>query len=755
MLILMVYALFSISRSQMRGTNLLIGLCVLFYLAGGVRGYQYTHEKESAFSAFSGHYVTASAVLKSDPRIGRNEASLYDILTYTAEITSLEFDGRKYSPHQPIKLTLYDSDRESAYQYGDTIRLDGVINELKTASSLGEYDNSAVWKADGIFYEMSLDWDQSAFVSKDLSKSPENYLYTFRSRLKQNADSVLSGEEAALVKALILGDRSTLSDDEYSAFKASGLAHVLAVSGLHVSILLSIVIGFLSLLRFRKLLRNLIAAVFLLLFMLVAGASPSVVRAVVCAVIYLAAESLGEEPDRLNALSVAAGGMLFINPYVCFDLSFLLTFLCALGIYFFYSPLKERLRILKLAYLVDTLAMTIASQTLIFPVLLSTFGYFQPLTLVSNLMVLFIMPAVLLSCIAVLAFGGVPFLGAAAGAVCFSFLRYLSSCAHLIAKVPVVESGPLPAVLLTAYALGLWIFYRLLRKKSMRGNALLLLSIFFLLTADTVWQSCSKDVIITFVNVGQGDAAVIELPDGQTAVIDGGGRNYDKQSDKGLRIFLPFLEKKGIDTIDYAFVSHFDNDHALGILHALESEDLTVLNLILPYRAVHGHQNEQAMLRLAKEKGINVLYFSAGDELLFSNPDLAIRALSPDENTQYPDENSASLILELRYGKVSCLFTGDAEKETLNPLADELKGYDLVKVPHHGAAGGAALEFYQAASPEYAVISSGKNTFGHPSNEALSLLAGIGAEIYRTDLGGDIKVILTPSGIKRIEPYLK
>lgn len=753
--VLAVYLLFSFVRSHMRKTNLLIGLCILFFVVGGVWGYRFTFQKEAAFSPFTGHYVTATAVLKSDPQISRNEASLYDILTYTAEITLLEFDGREYSPHEPLKLTFYDSDRENAYQYGDIIRFDGVIQKIKTASSFGEFDNSAFLKANGIFYEMSLDWEQSTFLSKDQSRSLDNYLYTFRARLSQNADAVLSGDEAALTKALILGERSSLSEEEYDAFRLSGLAHVLAVSGLHVSILLSLVIGFLSLLRAKKLLRNFIAAVFLLLFVLVSGASPSVVRAVVCAVIYLVAESIGEEPDRLIALSIAAGGMLLINPYVCFDLSFLLTFLCALGIYLFYSPLKKCLRFLKFSYLIDTLAMTVASQTLIFPILLSTFGYFQPLTLISNLMVLFFMPVILLSCMAVLAVGAVPLLGTAAGAVCFSFLNYLSSCAHLIARVPVIESEPLPAVLLIGYALGLWIFYRLLRRRSMRGNALILLSIFFILTLDTVWQSCSKDVIITFVNVGQGDAAVIELPNGQTAVIDGGGRNYDKQADKGLRVFLPFLEKKGIAVIDYAFVSHFDNDHALGIVHALESEDLTVLNLILPYRVRHDHVNEQKLLGLAKEKGINVLYFSAGDELSFTDSSLIFRTLSPDKNAEYPDENSASLILELQYGEVSCLFTGDAEKEILNSLAGQIEDCELVKVPHHGAAGGAALEFYQAAAPEYAIIQTGKNTFGHPSNETLSLLNGIGAEVYRTDLCGDIKVILTPRRMKRIEPYLK
>ena len=121
--VLAVYLLFSFVRSHMRKTNLLIGLCILFFVVGGVWGYRFTFQKEAAFSPFTGHYVTATAVLKSDPQISRNEASLYDILTYTAEITLLEFDGREYSPHEPLKLTFYDSDRENAYQYLSLIHI--------------------------------------------------------------------------------------------------------------------------------------------------------------------------------------------------------------------------------------------------------------------------------------------------------------------------------------------------------------------------------------------------------------------------------------------------------------------------------------------------------------------------------------------------------------------------------------------------------------------------------------------------------
>ena len=750
----LIIFLISFFCSSLRQINLLLAVCMLFYLAGGVRGYQYTYEKEHVLAPFANHYITASALIRSDPKITRNEASQYDILTYTVKLLSVQFDGKEYTSHDLIQLTIFDSDRESAYQFGDILRLDGTLQQIESAASLGEYDSSASLRADGLFYEMNLDWDQTSLVTHDQTKSLENILYHFQTRLKQNADEVLPENEAALAKALILGDRSEVSDEEYDAFRASGLAHVLAVSGLHVSILLSLVIGFFSLIRLKKILRNLFAAVFLLAFMLLAGASPSVVRAVICAVIYLIAQSIGEEPDRLTALAIAAGGMLCVNPYVCFDLSYVLSFLCALGIYLFYSPLKERLKFLHFSYLIETAAMTIASQTLIFPILLSSFGYFQPLTLVSNLMALFFMSPTLLSCMAVLAFGAVPVLETIAGAVCYSFLRYLSFCAHLIARVPVMESTPLPVILLLVYALGLWLFYRLLCRKSMRKNALILLSVFLVLTANALWQFWNKNVIITFVNVGQGDAAVVELPDDTTLVIDGGGKNYDRQTDKGLRVFLPFLEKKGIVTVDYAIVSHFDNDHALGIIHALESVELTVNNLILPYRTSHGHDNEQTLLKLAKEKGISVYYFSAGDELAFPELGLSLRALSPDPAQEYADENSASLILELEYGEVSCLFTGDAEKEILNSLTNQIGGCDLVKVPHHGAAGGAALEFYQAAEPEYAVISSGKNAFGHPSNEVLALLSGIGAEIYRTDLCGDVSVTLTPQRILRVETYL-
>lgn len=248
-----------------------------------------------------------------------------------------------------------------------------------------------------------------------------------------------------------------------------------------------------------------------------------------------------------------------------------------------------------------------------------------------------------------------------------------------------------------------------------------------------------------FIDVGQGDCTLIKLDTNKTILVDGGEGSSDK-SDKGKNVLYPYLLDRKIDTIDYMIFSHFDSDHAGGLMYILEN--MKVKNVII------GIQNEDSylyrkMIEIVKEKNINLIVID--NPKMLKIDDIYLDFIWPIKNKLISENklNNNSLVFRLIYKNIKIMFTGDIEIPAENVIVSEYKNNknrlksDILKVAHHGSDTSTTKEFLELVNPKIALIGVGKNnSFNHPSEEVISRLEDLQIKIYRTDLMGEITIFI-------------
>lgn len=248
-----------------------------------------------------------------------------------------------------------------------------------------------------------------------------------------------------------------------------------------------------------------------------------------------------------------------------------------------------------------------------------------------------------------------------------------------------------------------------------------------------------------FIDVGQGDCTLIKLDTNKTILVDGGEGSSDK-SDKGKNVLYPYLLDRKIDTIDYMIFSHFDSDHAGGLMYILEN--MKVKNVII------GIQNEDSylyrkMIEIVKEKNINLIVID--NPKILKIDDIYLDFIWPIKNKLISENklNNNSLVFRLIYNNTKIMFTGDIEIPAENVIVSEYKNNknrlksDILKVAHHGSDTSTTKEFLELVNPKIALIGVGKNnSFNHPSKDVISRLEDVQIKIYRTDLMGEITIFV-------------
>lgn len=255
---------------------------------------------------------------------------------------------------------------------------------------------------------------------------------------------------------------------------------------------------------------------------------------------------------------------------------------------------------------------------------------------------------------------------------------------------------------------------------------------------DEVDNDIIGNLQVHFIDVGQGDSIFIELPNGETALIDGGPRSSEE-------MVLNYLSKQGVEKIDYLVATHPHEDHIGGLIGVVENYDIG--KIYMP-DVVHTTKTFENLLLAIQNKGYKISKAEAGDRIL-DKEGLSIHILAPEINVSVDNLNNYSIVLRLDYGKNSFLFTGDAESQSEETMIN--KGYglksDVLKVGHHGSSTSTTDEFLNKVEPKYAVISCGKdNRYGHPHEEIIAKLTNKNIKIYRTDMDGNI--IATSDGEK-------
>jgi competence protein ComEC len=654
--------------------------------------------------------------------------------------------------------------------FGERVSLEGRLKAPTGARTPGGFDQAAYLARQSVYFVV--DASEPRLLGPGALNPIRRAAVAARVRLEGVLKATLPPREAALAAGLLFGTRSDLPDDVKNAFQASGVLHLLAVSGGNVAMILLIPGWVLRRLGVKK---RMVAALLIpvvVFFVFLTGAGPSVMRAGLMALLVLLGEVLRREKDALNTLGAAASMLLlFWSPGLLFDVGFQLSAGATLGILLFARRFEGWLapHVTKAlgAWLgpiaAAGLSVTLAAQVLVEPISLHTFGSFSTIAPLANLLVLTLVELIVpVGSLATLV--GLLFLPAAR--VLDWFVRLglvgLVWLVKALAAIPgaYLNVGHLPAAGMVAWycllVFAAWPPARhaavqlAQRLYSRRRGLQAAVCVALVCATGFTWRLALADppdtLRVTFLDVGQGDALVIQAPGGRSMVVDAGvALPPDKKTgrpgfDAGAEVVVPFLKGQGIRRLDYLVLTHPDQDHAGGGAAILSG---IPVGMVLKSDQGATEARYLAALDLARRKGVPVRQPVAGERIDLGGGvvlDVLNPRAVPFSGTR-SDDNSNCVALRLRYRKITMLFTCDLEAEVEQALVDAgtpLRA-DVLKVSHHGSGHSSTQPFLEAVQPRYAVVSVGNgNSYGHPHAETLERLAGVGAQIYRTDRLGTV-----------------
>ena len=567
----------------------------------------------------------------------------------------------------------------------------------------------------------------------ELSQTVKQELRYLPALLREKIEEILQicfpEDVFPFIKALLLGDSYDLSYEIDTAFKISGIRHIIAVSGLHVSILY----GLISVLTGRKrFLTALLGLPVLLLFAAVAGFTPSVTRACIMVGLMILAMVFQREYDSPTALSFACLVMLIANPLVITSVSFQLSVGCVAGILMFHAPIHSWLKAFfpkrkgkgvrtgLQNWFTTSVSVTLSAMSITTPLSAYYFGTVSLIGVVTNLLTLwvvnFIFNGIIVVCLMSLISGSMAvFL---AGILAWP-VRYVLFVSKTLAALPLAavytRSAYIVAWLVFCYIL-LGAFLLSKRKRPGLLGCCAAIGLCLALLAGWV-EPLLDDTRVTVLDVGQGQSILLQS-EGRTYLVDCGGDSDETTAD----IVAETLLSQGISRLDGVILTHTDRDHA-GALENLLTRMETDL-LILP------PQTE------APETDGKTVYASETVELTFGNAKLTIFGPIYSGSS---NENSLCILFETE--KCAILITGDrsdfGERMLLREAA--LPDIDLLIAGHHGSKNSTSEELLQAVRPEVVIISVGKdNPYGHPAEELLERLEAFGCAVFRTDENGTI-----------------
>ncbi len=573
--------------------------------------------------------------------------------------------------------------------------------------------------------------------------------YTLRDRMIRAVSGLLPSDQASLLVAIILGERSGIPRWINEAFLGSGTYHILAISGLNVSLLAGALFFLLKAARVPLRLSALLSMGLITFYAALAGGSPSVVRAAVMTDVYLLGLILDREADSLNTLALSAIGLLLWQPLFLFDVGFQLTFVATGAILVAVDRLPLASLPVPWRWAATPVVLSVAAFLGTAPILALTFHRLSLIGILANLPI-------------------VPLSGALTGAgMLFAVLAtviphslgwfavvigwlidLLVSVAEWFARLPFASvqlfSPSMPMIICYYAAIGAAM--AAMGRRWLRWaacSAALACVILVGVRLLPIFQD--GRLRMTVLDIGQGDAIVLELPGNRAILIDGGGL-FDDRFDVGEQVVVPFLLSRWIGHLDVVVLSHPHPDHLNGLQAVLRHISVGQVwdsgqRVGIPtYLWLEEVLRDRRIPHKILEAGYQTSQFAPVQigVLHPSNP-----MLSGSPRGRFSDVNSNSLVLTVRYGKVTFLLPGDIEQEAEDRLLEQETDLaaQVLKVPHHGGRTSSSEPFLARVHPKIAIVSAGyRNRFRHPHQETLDRYRANGIQLYRTDRDGAVTV---------------
>ncbi len=643
-----------------------------------------------------------------------------------------------------VKLDDEYNSEEKLPDIGCHVKVQGKGMLFSGARNPGNFDLA--------MYECVHDTDMEIYDSCILAYDGERntffeYMYRIRKRLLSIIDDIYGSEQGAVIKAMVIGDRTGLTDDIKAMYRRAGMSHILCISGLHISI---IGLGVLRLLKNNGVnlyLSYLIALVVIMLYGAFTGMGISTARALIMFALIIGGGLCKRTPDILSSMSIACAIVLVIRPLYLNDAGFILSFAAIAGI----GVLGPAMRILipckgigLIRKAAEGVSSSIAVTLFMLPATLYFFFRIPLFSIPINLIVIPVLGVLLMMAIMSVAIGAVsPVMAMIPAGVVKIILAVFDKICTANDMMPgsVVTLGRPGVIRVVVYYLlifaGVYItgdrFIPIIKRRCLTG-AVFMVAIIVIVNP---YKSSSLD--ITMIDIGQGDCNYIEQG-GHNVMIDCGSTDINEAAKYRV---VPFVMSRGYDSIDYAVATHMDEDHINGFLEILssdEEEGLKIRNLIMPDLITVDDKYDR-LVQKARERGIKVMMIHAGER--FKVNDMTFTCLNPKAGEAYEDSNAASICLILEYRGYKVLFTGDVQgkgEEILSDLIGNTK-IDLLKCAHHGSANSTTDAFLEKIRPDNTFISAGvNNPYGHPDKELLDRLDKAGSNYYVTNRSGALNL---------------
>ena len=637
----------------------------------------------------------------------------------------------------PVGARLYYNN-ETALSPGDVIEFTALFRRTDGA---GDYERIDALNSRGAFL--------SAYASGRIDKvGSEGRVKYFPQRLSVTIANIIGrlfpGDVSPFITALLTGKRDQLNNDpaQSSALSASGVAHVVAISGMHVSFLM----GFLALIIKNKRLFAVAGIPVLLVFMAMTGFSPSVTRAVIMHIFLICAPVFRRESDNITSLSTALAVLLIANPYCCASVSLQLSFCSALGIILITSRINSGVndvlrgtklyknRVFKyiMNFMTSNLTTTVGALILTLPLMALHFGYVSLIAPLTNLLTLWVVaivfPLSFAACIAGFIF--FPLGGIIAFPVSVA-VRYVLGITRVFAAIPysVVYSSNTPVIFWLAYIYIMFITLPLLKARARQylyPVCIAVVTLCAVLLISPLFPGSAENAV-TVLDVGQGQSVVLRAGE-YTAVVDCGSSSIN---DAGAAAH-EFIQNQGRTEIDLLVLTHFHADHANGVESLLSTARVSALAIPDP----EGSILAEDIIELARKRGTDIIYVT--EVYSVSLGDMTIIIYPPVGNG---DDNERGLSI-LSIAGFTALITGDMNSSGERSLLRQadLPKIDVLVAGHHGSRFSTSEELLAAVSPDVAIISVGRNSYGHPSDETLERFKQYGVTVFRTDILGNVTV---------------
>ncbi|MFZ5946012.1 MAG: DNA internalization-related competence protein ComEC/Rec2 [Bacillota bacterium] len=654
------------------------------------------------------------------------EIAGFSISKDVQEVTVSKINGKALSSQSKIAVFLGRDDTQK-YYWGKKVSFTGVLEKTLSAVNPGGFSERDFWRQKAIGYKLKV---HGSGKIEERGHLIGYYITKLRGEIHNLININLPQQEAGIILGLLLGDKGSIDQEFYESAQKMGIAHIFAVSGLHVGMVLTF---YLVLTKYLKLPDTIIftgAICLLIAYSLVTGLTPSVLRASIMALLGMAAIKLLRFKDFYTVLAFAAFIILLYNPLAVFNVGFQLSFAAAWGLVYiiplakkvaFFLPDKHRI----------LLAVPLAAQLATLPL---TVYYFNTLSFLApfynllavpivSLLIPILFGALFLSIISVYLAQPLILLG---GGLVYVLIIIIDNLRESVGAGYFNIATPSLVMICGYYILliGIKEYGRIKKFFGKYGFLFsIILIIFFLYLA--LPNTVSFEAAI--LDVGQGDGAVIQTPANQFIVIDGG---------PGTNAITGYLRHKGVNKIALAVLSHPDSDHINGLLPVITQFKVNTL-LVPPEIGNSELFNE--LKKIAVKKKVKII--EGKPDMLIKIPgNVLLRVLSPDLDKKLNwDTNNASLVVNLTYNNQDFLFTGDIDGNILYKLLPSINDIEVIKIPHHGSKGSFSESFYDNLRPDFAVVSAGRgNRYGHPHPEVIQGLQEAGIKIFRTDQNGAV-----------------